>query len=95
MPPPSKNVPPQASPGLPFEIVSPEIETVTLGLIVNIRNRGVAGAVFRSMVNELGPGPTIVRFLLISNAALVKPTGLVTDAILKVIVDASHASTMA
>jgi hypothetical protein len=63
--------------------------------ILKMRNCGVAGAAFRSIVSEVDPGPVIVRFLFIFNSAVVKLIGLVTDAMLKVIVEASQAAAMA
>jgi hypothetical protein len=88
-------MPPPAFPFgvLPFVTVSPEMLTVVA--ILNMRNCGVPPAELRWTVSKLEPGPVMVRVLLMLNSAVVKVIGLVTIAMLKVIVDASHASAIA
>ena len=99
MPPPFTPLAPIAPPGapfgvLPFVTVSPEMLTVPEAILI-IRKSGVPPAELRRTVSKFEPGPVMERFLLILNSPLVRLMGLVTIAMLKVIVDASHASAIA
>ncbi len=84
--------PPPGYPRIPFEIVIPEIETVTPGLMLKTRKETKAGG-FVVMVKRLAPGPVMVRFLLITNSPLIRVTVVTLGA--KVIVSPDEASRIA
>ena len=77
-------------------IVTPDmfIAREELG-ILKMRNCGVPPTALRSIVSDVDPGPVIVRFLVRVSSAVVKLIGLVTVAMLKVIVEPSQESMMA
>src|SRR2546425_12042769 len=86
MPPPTFEV------TLPFDIVRPEMLTVVPELILKMRKFGAPE--LRCTVSRLAPGPVIVRFLLISNSALVSVIGLTTPLKLIVIVPQKEADAL-
>ena len=85
--PPPLSPPPPMNPATPFEIVRPEIETVTvLDVMSKIRNSGAV--VLRCTVKRSAPGPVIVRFLSTTNSPLVRLTAVRHGAKLIVFPDA-------
>jgi hypothetical protein len=91
---PALRIPPPPGPSCakPFEIVIPEIETVTV-LDLMLKTRTLMRLVSTCTVKRLAPGPVMVRFLSITNSLLVKVTVVTLGA--KVIVSPDEASRIA
>jgi hypothetical protein len=91
---PALRIPPPPGPSdtSPFEIVIPEIETVTPGLMLKIRKQ-TTSMHLAVTVKRLAPGPVMMRFLLIANSPLIRVTVVTFGA--KVIVSPDEASRIA
>jgi hypothetical protein len=85
---PALRIPPPPKKVLPFEIVIPEIETVTV-LELMWKTRAVMTLLSTCTVKRLAPGPVMVRFLSITNSPLVRVTVVTLGA--KVIVSPGKA----
>ena len=91
---PALRIPPPPGPSCakPFEIVIPEIETVTV-LELMLKTRALMRLLSTCTVKRLAPGPVMVRFLSITNSPLVRVTVVTLGA--KLIVSPDEASRIA